>query len=124
MRVPILKQGDYVIASIQSALSDQDLMQLRDDLAEQTGRFRSRAVIIDVTVLDVMDSFACRTLRSIAHILRLRGARTAIVGIQPDVAFAMVQLGLALGEVQTALDLEEGLVLLSRRTRRENTNNQ
>jgi|SRR5690349_4379427 rsbT antagonist protein RsbS len=119
MRVPILKQGDYLIASIQSALSDQELMQLRDDLAEQAGRFRSRGIIIDVTVLDVMDSFACRTLRSIAHILRLRGAQTAIVGIQPEVAFAMVQLGLALGEVQTALDLEEGLALLNQRTKRE-----
>jgi rsbT antagonist protein RsbS len=118
MRVPVLKQGDYLIASIQSALSDQDLMQLRDDLAEQAGRFRSRGIIVDVTALDVMDSFACRTLRSIAYILRLRGARTAIVGIQPEVAFAMVQLGLALGEVQTALDLEEGLVLLSQRNRR------
>lgn len=123
MRVPILKQGNYLIASIQSALSDQDLMQLRDDVAEQTGRFRSRGVIVDVTALDVMDSFACRTLRSIAHILRLRGARTAIVGIQPEVAFAMVQLGLALGEVQTALDLEEGLILLSQGKRRENTSN-
>lgn len=121
MRVPVLKQGDYLIASIQSALSDQDLMQLRDDLAEQAGRFRSRGIIVDVTALDVMDSFACRTLRSIAYILRLRGARTAIVGIQPEVAFAMVQLGLALGEVQTALDLEEGLVLLSQRTRRAST---
>jgi rsbT antagonist protein RsbS len=68
-----------------------------------------------------MDSFACRTLRSIAYILRLRGAGTAIVGIQPEVAFAMVQLGLALGEVQTALDLEEGLVLLSQRNRRGST---
>jgi rsbT antagonist protein RsbS len=116
MRVPILKQGGYLIASIQSALSDQDLLQLRDDLAERAGRFRSRGIIIDVTVLDIMDSFACRTLRSIAHILRLRGAETAIVGIQPEVAFAMVQLGLALGEVQTALDLEEGLALLNRRT--------
>jgi rsbT antagonist protein RsbS len=121
MRVPVLKQGEYLIASIQSALSDQDLMQLRDDLAEQAGRFRSRGVIVDVTALDVMDSFACRTLRSIAYILRLRGARTAIVGIQPEVAFAMVQLGLALGEVQTALDLEEGLVLLSQRNRRGST---
>ena len=118
MRVPVLKQGDYLIASIQSALSDQDLIKLRDDLAEQAGRFRSRGIIVDVTALDVMDSFACRTLRSIAYILRLRGARTAIVGIQPEVAFAMVQLGLALGEVQTALDLEEGLILLSQRNRR------
>jgi rsbT antagonist protein RsbS len=121
MRVPILKQGGYLIASIQSALSDQDLLQLRDDLAERAGRFRSRGIIIDVTVLDIMDSFACRTLRSIAHILRLRGAETAIVGIQPEVAFAMVQLGLALGEVQTALDLEEGLALLNQRTQLGNT---
>ena len=116
MRVPILKQGEYLIASIQSALTDQDLMQLRDDLADRAGRFRSRGIIVDVTALDVMDSFACRTLRSLAYILRLRGAQTAIVGIQPEVAFAMVQLGLALGEVQTALDLEEGLVLLRQET--------
>ena len=118
MRVPILKQGEYLIASIQSALADQDLMQLRDDLADQAGRFRSRGIIVDVTALDVMDSFACRTLRSLAYILRLRGAQTAIVGIQPEVACAMVQLGLALGEVQTALDLEEGLVLLRQGTLR------
>ena len=117
MRVPILKQGHYLIASIQSALTDQDLLQLRDDLAEQVGRFRSRGVIIDVTVLDVMDSFASRTLRGIAHMLRLRGSETVIVGIQPEVAFSMVQLGLALGEVQTALDLEEGLLLLERSAR-------
>jgi len=120
MRVPILKQGEYLIASIQSALTDQDLMQLRDDLAEQAGRFRSRGIIVDVTALDVMDSFACRTLRSLAYILRLRGAQTAIVGIQPEVAFAMVQLGLALGGVQTALDLEEGLILLKQGTLRSN----
>ena len=117
MRVPILKQGHYLIASIQSALSDQDLLQLRDDLADQVGRFRSHGVIIDVTVLDVMDSFASRTLRGIAHMLRLRGSETVIVGIQPEVAFSMVQLGLALGEVQTALDLEEGLLLLERSAR-------
>ena len=118
MRVPILKQGEYLIASIQSALTDQDLMQLRDDLADQAGRFRSRGIIVDVTALDVMDSFACRTLRSLAYVLRLRGAQTAIVGIQPEVAFAMVQLGLALGEVLTALDLEEGLILLRQGTLR------
>src|SRR5689334_18131668 len=114
MRVPILKQGSYLIASIQSALTDQDLMQLRDDVAEQVGRFRSKGVIIDVTVLDVMDSFAARTLRAIAQIIRMRGAETVLVGLQPEVAFAMVQLGLTLGEVQTALDLEEGLLLLQR----------
>ncbi len=117
MRVPILKQGDCLIASIQSALTDEDLLQLRDDLAEQVGRFRSRGVIVDVTVLDVMDSFACRTLRAIAHIIRMRGAETVIVGLQPEVAFAMVQLGLTLGDISTALDLEEGLDLLDIRTK-------
>lgn len=113
MRVPVLKQGDYLIASIQSALADEDLLQLRDDLAAQVGKYRSKGVIVDVTVLDVMDSFATRTLRDLAQSVRLRGAQTVICGIQPEVAFAMVQLGLELGSVHTALDLEEGLALLS-----------
>ncbi len=118
MHVPILKQGDYLIASIQSVLSDADLLQLRDDLAERVGQFRSRGVIIDVTVLDVIDSFATRTLRAVAHMLKLRGAETVIVGIQPDVAFAMVQLGLSLAGIGTALDLEEGLAYLNQHTQR------
>src|SRR6266702_2342237 len=118
MHVPVLKQHDYLIASIQSVLSDQDLIQLRDDLGARVGQYRSRGVIIDVTVLDVIDSFATRTLRAIAHMLRLRGAETVIVGIQPDVAFAMVQLGLTLEGVGTALDLEEGLAYLDRRAKR------
>lgn len=114
MEVPILKQGDYLIASIQAALSDADLLRLRDDLAQRVGKFRSKGVIIDVTVLDVMDSFAVRTLRSIGQILKMRGAETVIVGIQPEVAFAMVQLGLSLTDVWTALDLEEALSFLGR----------
>src|SRR5256886_597525 len=112
VEVPILKQGHYLIASIQSALTDADLSQLREALVERVGRFRSRGVIVDVTALDVMDSFAVRTLRDIAHMARLRGAETVIVGIQPEVAFAMVQLGLTLKGVATALDLEEGLAFL------------
>ncbi|MGH7655324.1 MAG: STAS domain-containing protein [Gemmatimonadaceae bacterium] len=112
MEVPILKQGDYLIASIQSALTDADLTQLREALGERVGRFRSRGVIVDVTAVDVMDSFAVRTLRDLAHTTWLRGAETVIVGIQPDVAFAMVQLGLTLKGVATALDLEEGLAFL------------
>lgn len=117
MKVPILKQGNYLIASVQSALGDTDLMLLRDELAELVGKYRSRGVIIDVTILDVMDSFAARTLRAIAHITKLRGAITVIVGIQPDVAFAMVQLGLTLQGVATALDLEEGLLYLDQQTK-------
>ena len=117
MQVPILKQGPYLIATIQSALTDADIVQLRDALVEQVGRFRSRGVIIDVTALDVMDSFATGTLRDVAHMVRLRGAETVIVGIQPDVAFAMVHMGLTLEGVTTKLDLEEGLDHLSRNTK-------
>lgn len=113
MQVPILKQGAYLIASIQSALSDADLTQLRDALVAKVSTFRSRGVIVDVTVLDVMDSFASRTLRDLVHMIKLRGAVTVIVGIQPEVAFAMVQLGLTLEGVATALDLEEGLAYLN-----------
>lgn len=118
MLVPILKQGDYLIASIQSSLTDADLVQLRDQVVDKVGRFRSRGVIIDVTVLDVMDSFAVRTLSTLAQMITLRGAETVIVGIQPEVAFAMVQLGLTLGNVTTALDLEEGLSYLNARAKR------
>ena len=110
--VPILKQGDALIAFIQAALSDDDLLQLRDELADRVGRMRARGVIIDLSALDVLDSFASRTIRGIAYTARLRGAQTVVVGIQPDVAFAMVQLGLTLEGVATALDLEEGLELL------------
>jgi rsbT antagonist protein RsbS len=107
--VPILKQGAVLIATLQEAMTDLDLMRLKDDLAERIGRFRSAGVVIDVSALDVVDSFAARTLRAIAQTARLRGAETVVVGIQPEVAFAMVQLGLTLDDVATALDLEEGL---------------
>jgi len=113
MQVPILKQGDHLIASVQGTLTDTDLLRLQKDLGDQVGRFRTRGVIIDVTPLDVLDSFASRTLRAIAHTVRLRGATTVIVGIQPDVALAMVQLGLRLEGIPTALDLEEGLAFLT-----------
>jgi rsbT antagonist protein RsbS len=116
VEVPLLKQGDFLIATIQAALTDADLLQFRAALVQQVVRFRSQGVIVDVTSLDVMDSFASRTLREIAQMIRLRGAETVIVGIQPDVAFAMVQLGLKLEDVTTALDLEEGLAHLKTRS--------
>ncbi|HEX4195321.1 MAG TPA: STAS domain-containing protein [Stellaceae bacterium] len=115
MPVPILKQGGVLIASVQTAMTDQDLVQLQDDLAAKVGKFRTRGVVIDVSALDVLDSFATRTLRNLAEALRLRGARTVVAGIQPDVAFAMVQLGLTLDGILTALDLDEGLELLTAR---------
>ncbi|PYM86149.1 MAG: anti-anti-sigma factor [Candidatus Rokuibacteriota bacterium] len=114
MQVPILKQGPYLIATVQSALTDEDLKELRNVLVERVGLLRSRGVIVDVTALDVIDSFATRTLRDVAHMIRLRGAETVIVGIQPEVAFSMVKLGLTLEGVATSLDLEEGLAYLGR----------
>jgi rsbT antagonist protein RsbS len=115
MPVPILKQGNFLIASIQAAMSDADAEQLQDDLMNRVGRFRSTGIIVDVTAVDVMDSFAARSLRTIAHMTNLRGAETVVVGIQPEVAFAMVQLGMTFEDVHTALDLEEGLDFLSGR---------
>ena len=116
MPVPILKQGAILIATVQAALTDSDTERLRYDLMERVSRFRAQGIIVDVTAIDVMDSFAARSLRTIAHMTRLRGADTVIVGLQPEVAFAMVQLGLAFDDMNTALDLEEGLALLSRKS--------
>ena len=112
--VSILRQGDFLIASIHTALDDSQMVRFQHDLIDQVGQHRSRGVIIDVAALDVIDSFATSTLRNLAEMARLRGARTVIVGIQPDVAFAMVELGMDTGRVETALDLEEGLQCLGR----------
>jgi len=117
VQVPILKQGPYLIATIQSALTDADLVGLRDAIVEKVGLHRALGVIIDITALDVMDSFATGTLQDVAHMVKLRGAQTVIVGIQPDVAFSMVHMGLTLEGVTTRLDLEEGLDYLQRSAR-------
>jgi rsbT antagonist protein RsbS len=110
----ILRQGTYLIASVHTALDDSQLVRFQQDLVERIGSDRARGVVIDVAALDVLDSFGSRTLRDIAEMARLRGAVTVIVGIQPDVAFAMVELGMDTGSVVTALDLEEGMVELDR----------
>lgn len=117
MAVPILRQGDVLVASVQSTLTDLEWRDLLHELLVQVGRHRSRGIVVDVTALDVLDSFASRTLRVIFDASRLRGARAVLVGIQPDVALAMVRLGLTarFQDVSTALDLEEGLALLASR---------
>jgi rsbT antagonist protein RsbS len=113
--VSILRQGAYLIASIHTALDDTEMVRFREDLVEQIGRDRALGVIIDVAALDVLDSFGARTLRTIGEMARLRGAVTVVVGIQPDVAFAIVRLGMSTGTIETALDLEEGLEYLNSR---------
>jgi rsbT antagonist protein RsbS len=112
MSVAILRQDDVLIASVLSDLSDSQVLALRDELTDRVGRFRARGIVIDVTALDVIDSFVARSLRSIAVTARLRGADTIVVGIQPDVAIAMVQFDLNLQPLQTALDLDEALTIL------------
>ena len=111
--VSILRQGSSLVASVHTALDDTEMIRFRNDLVDQIGRYRATGVIIDVAALDVLDSFGFTTLRSIAEMARLRGATTVIVGIQPDVALSMVRLGMGMGTVATALDLEEGLAYLS-----------
>src|SRR5512132_1754439 len=117
MSVALLREGDYLIASIQSDLSDSEVVELRHELAELVGRHRLRGIVIDVAALDVIDSFVARALRSIVLTARLRGADTGIVGIQPDVAIAMVQFRLNLEPLRVALDLDEAMALLDRATR-------
>ena len=97
--VSILRQGDTLVASIHTALDDSEMIRFQNDLVHQIGEHRARGVIIDVAALDVLDSFGSRTLRTIAEMARLRGAVTVIVGIQPDVAYAMVRLGMGTGTV-------------------------
>jgi rsbT antagonist protein RsbS len=117
MSVAILRQGEYLIASIQSDLSDSEVIELRNELAELVGRRRARGIVIDVSALEVIDSFVARSLRAIVLTAKLRGASTVIVGIQPDVAIAMVQFNLNLAPLQVALDLDAATPLLDRLTR-------
>jgi rsbT antagonist protein RsbS len=112
MTIPILQQGRTLIVTLQAEPTDAEFSELARNLTDRVGVAHARGVVIDVTSLSVLDSFATRTLREVAHAVQLRGARAAIVGIQPEVAFAMVQLGLSLDGTLTALDLEDGLALL------------
>jgi rsbT antagonist protein RsbS len=109
----ILSQGSNLIVSIHAALDDEQLMRLQRDLLERVGRHRARGILIDVAALDVLDSFAARTLSDLAYMAQLRGARTVIVGIMPEVAMALVRLAVRMPLAQTALDLEEGLEWLT-----------
>jgi len=111
-QIPILRQGDVLIVPFQGEPSDAELLMFEQQLVERVGALEARAVILDVSALPVLDSFATRTLREISHAVRLRGARVVLVGVQPEVAFAMVRLGLMLEGVETGLDLEHGLDLL------------
>jgi rsbT antagonist protein RsbS len=113
-RVPILKIGDVLLVSIQLDLQDQTVMALQEDLAEQITRTGAHGVIIDISAVEIVDSFIGRMFATIASMSRLFDADTVVVGMRPAVAITLVELGLTLGNVRTALDLEKGLAILRR----------
>ena len=118
-RVPILKIGDSLLVSIQVDLDDHTALQLEDDLAARLVDTGVRGVLIDISGLEIVDSFIGRMLASIASITRVLDADTVVVGMRPAVAITMVELGLSLGGVHTALDVEKGLALLARNRQAE-----
>lgn len=101
-----------LIASVQEELSDSEILDLQARILDEVQRKSARKVIVDVSLMDVLDSFGTRTLSEIASAVELRGARMVIVGIQPEVAMSMVLLGLSLADVPTALDLDQGIAIL------------
>lgn len=116
LRIPILKIGDVLIASIQTALHDASAVQFKDDLLQNIHDTKARGVIIDLTAIDVVDSFIGRMIADIASMAGLMGAHVVLTGLQPAVAITLVELGLELPNVLTALNLEKGLVVMQNQT--------
>ncbi|WP_242340592.1 MULTISPECIES: STAS domain-containing protein [Anaeromyxobacter] len=111
-RIPILRMGEFLLVTIQVDMHDQLALTLQDDLTAQITRTGARGVLIDISSLDVVDSFIGRMLGSIASMARLMNAETVVVGMQPSVAITLVELGLTLHGIRTALNVEKGMALL------------
>lgn len=113
-RVPVLRIGNVLLVSIQMDLEDQAVLNLQEDLADRIVTWGAHGVVIDITAVEIVDSFVGRMLATTAAISRMLDAETVVVGMRPAVAITLVELGLSLGGVRTALDLEKGLALLQR----------
>jgi rsbT antagonist protein RsbS len=111
-RIPILRMSDFLLVSIQVDMHDRLALNLQDDLTEQIVRHRARGVLIDISALEVVDSFIGRMIGNIAAMSRVLDARTVVVGMRPAVAITLVELGLALPGVRTALDVDKGMAML------------
>lgn len=111
-RIPILKMGDYLLITIQVDMHDRLAITLQEDLTDQIVKHRSHGVLIDISALEMVDSFIGRMLGSIASMARLLDAETVVVGMQPAVAITLVELGLSMTGVRTALDVEKGMLVL------------
>ena len=111
-RMPILKLGDCLLVTVQVDMHDQLALALQDDLTQRIVATKARGVLIDISALDMVDSFIGRTLGNIASMARILDAQTVVVGMQPAVAITLVELGLSLPGIRTALDVDSGVALL------------
>ncbi len=112
-RIPILRMGDALLVTIQVDMMDQTALALQDDLADRIAKTGAKGVLIDISALEIVDSFVGRMLASISGIARILDATTVVVGMQPAVAITLVELGLSLEGVKTALNVEKGMDLLT-----------
>lgn len=113
-RIPILRMGEFLLVTIQVDMHDQLALKLQDDLTQAIARSRSKGVLIDISALEIVDSFIGRMIANIAGMARILDAHTVLVGMQPAVAITLVELGLSLPGVATALNVERGMALLRR----------
>ncbi|HUE24910.1 MAG TPA: STAS domain-containing protein [Bryobacteraceae bacterium] len=111
-RIPILKMGEFLLVTIQVDMHDRLALTLQDDLTQQIVKWHARGVLIDISALEMVDSFIGRMLSNIANMARLLDARTVVVGMQPSVAITLVELGLPMKGIPTALDVEKGMQTL------------
>ena len=111
-RIPVLKMGEFLLVTIQVEMHDQMAMTLQDDITDRIVKHRSRGVLIDISALDMVDSFIGRMIANIAAMSRVLDAETVVVGMQPAVAITLVELGLSLPGVRTALTVERGMETL------------
>ncbi|MCA4963515.1 STAS domain-containing protein [Pseudomonas sp. Y24-6] len=116
-RIPILQMGDFLLVTIQVDMHDQLALTLQDDLSERISRTSARGVLIDISALDMVDSFIGRMIGTISGLSRIMDAQTVLVGMQPAVAITLVELGMTLPGVSTALNVERGMKLLQDRVR-------
>jgi rsbT antagonist protein RsbS len=114
-RIPILRMGQYLLVTIQVDMHDQLALTLQDDLAERIRTTGARGVLIDISALEIVDSFIGRMIGTISGLSRIMDAQTVLVGMQPAVAITLVELGLTLPGVATALNVERGMALLRQR---------